>query len=96
MLILACLVQAADVTFTITLSDVGGNAQTLINDFADATGWKTTLPNGQPNPQTKSQWSKSKLQDHIKEVIKAYRANKKAEETLKKELTDSEAIIIFK
>lgn len=90
MLILACLVQAADISFTVTISDVGGNAQALVNDFADAMGWKTG------NPLTRGQYAKNKLQDHIREVVKAYRAQKKADDARVKELSDADALIIFK
>lgn len=102
MLISAIVVQAADVAFTITISDDAGNANALIADFAAATGWTATIPNPMnpseeiPNPQTRGQWSKGKIQDYVKNVIRSYRAQVKAKAALKKELTDTDAVIIFK
>lgn len=106
MLFLVCVVehnkiaQAADQIITITFSDAGGNANGLITDFAVATGFTTTISDGMggtiPNPQTRLQYSADRLKLHMRETIKAYRANTDVEKTRKKTLDDTEAVIIFK
>lgn len=100
MLVCALLVQAADENLSITISDASGKATAIVQDFADAMGWTTTVSDGMggqiPNPDTRKQYAKKKLEQHMREVVKAYRAQKKADAARAKEITDSDAEIIFK
>lgn len=100
MLLCVAIVQSADIAFTITISDVGGNAQSLIFDFADATGWTALVSNGMggtiSNPLTRPQYAKKRIEDEIRETVKAYRAQKQADATRTKTISDTDAIIVFK
>ena len=101
MLVFAVLVQAADISFTITLDDSSGKATSLVNDFAVATGWTVNVVNpitgkSSPNPLTKGQHAKKEIEKHIRETIKSYRANKKAGESLTSEIAEAEKDVVFK
>jgi hypothetical protein len=53
---------------------------TRVNDaFAAVYGYQATLPNGDPNPQTKAQFAKARTIDYIKDVVKSYEAQRDAE-----------------
>ncbi len=54
--------------------DTGTTTLASINDdIAKQYGYQAVLPNGQPNPQTKAQFSREVVRNFIVEVIKTQR-----------------------
>lgn len=52
-----------------------GNSGTRINTAMAATyNYQPTLPDGSPNPQTLSQFSKAKVAEYVKGVVRDYEA----------------------
>lgn len=56
-------------TVTINFANDGMNAR-IRNAFAAAYGYRDTI-NGQPNPETKTQFRDRKIKEFIKDIVKA-------------------------
>lgn len=67
-----------------------------MSDFADATGWTALDKEGKPNAVSKQQHSEARLQDYVKNVVRNYRAQKHAQEEVKKSLEQTDSKILFK
>lgn len=99
---IAVNIYAADITFTITVSDANGKAAAILDAFVKQHGWTATIPDpanpGQtiPNPVTRAQHGKSIIQLFIKESAKAYRANQEAEKARATEAATAETETVFK
>jgi hypothetical protein len=66
--------------------DIGTHGTRIQEAFAASYGYQATLPDpADPtkaitNPETKAQFTKRKIAEYVKEVTRAYEANKAAEE----------------
>jgi len=95
-------VWAADIVLTVTISDSTGKAAAILDDFAVATGWVATVVDPAdstktiPNPITKRRHANDKVNFFVKEVVKAYRANNRAEKERQKAITESDAEVVVK
>lgn len=67
------------VVAAITWDTTAQKAQTALDDFCAYHGYLATLTNGEPNPETKTQFKQRMVIKFFKESIKAYRATTAAE-----------------
>jgi arginyl-tRNA--protein-N-Asp/Glu arginylyltransferase len=84
-------------TMNLTLTIPAQHAQAILNDFCEYHGYQEQVEvDGEmvANPQTKPQFAKAKVASFVKESVKAYRANKQAEEARQAEIDLVEAIDI--
>lgn len=54
----------------LTIDFPDGETNRILNAFASAYQYSATLPNGDPNPQTKAQFFKAQVMRFIKGVVK--------------------------
>lgn len=59
--------------------DIGANGNRIQDAFAAQYGYQATIPDGSggtiPNPESKNQFTKRKIAEYVKDVVKGHEAN---------------------
>jgi hypothetical protein len=72
--------------------DISTHGTRIQDAFAASYAYQATI-NGQPNPESKAQFTKRKIAEYVKDVVRAYEANKAAEDARVAALSGNELTI---